>query len=177
MTPIRSSKRLRNINKKKKLPYPKIHKVVESAIKPEVPLHIGIALKSPFRSEWIEATFGGYDKMHRSSTFSRPFLRSSLPPNSLILSPRLSFEVRNTDLDYFYNLRVRVCANGSKMIEGVHFDDSFSPAASGSSFCQGVSIATFLSMVFYFIDVDNAFQPMLSKILLSVTIFIYLHFI
>ena len=63
-TPIRSSKRLQQINKNKKLPSPKALKVVENAIKPEVPLHIGIALNSPFQSEWIEATFGGYNKMH-----------------------------------------------------------------------------------------------------------------
>ena len=76
--------------------------------KPEVPLHMGIALKSPYRSEWIESTYNGYDKMHRTGTLSRPFLRSMLPPNALILAPRLSFEVCTTDLDFFYELKVRL---------------------------------------------------------------------
>ena len=156
--PTRFSRRLQLLHRIRKLPAPYIAKVVESMLKPEIPPHMGIALKSPYRAEWIEATFNGYEKMHRTSTLSRPFLRSMLPPNALILSPRLSFEVRTTDLDFFYELKVRLCADGSKMLAGVHFDESYSPVCNGSSFCHAICLASVLAMVFYFIDADNAFQ-------------------
>ena len=59
-------------------------------------------MRSPYRCDWMEALFACFDKMHNTSTLSRPFLRSRLPKVTLVLNPRLSYEVRNTDLDNFF---------------------------------------------------------------------------
>ena len=45
---LRKSSRIQQLHQATKLPIPVIAKVLESRVKPEVPLHIGIALKSPF---------------------------------------------------------------------------------------------------------------------------------
>lgn len=133
-------------------------KVIEAPAKPDVPEHIGIALRSSFRSDWLESIFAAYDKMHNTSTLSHPFLRINLPSNALILAPKLSFEVLTTDMDYFYELKVRLCANGPKMLEGIHFDESYSPACDGASFCLTICIMAILHMIVSFIDAGNAFQ-------------------
>ena len=143
--PTRFIRRLRLLHWIRHLPAPYIAKVVEF-IKPGVPLHIGIALNSSYYSEWIESTFNGYDKMHRTSTLSCPFLRSKLPPNLIILSPRPSFEIRTTDLDFFYELKVILCANGFKIFERVCFENSYYPACNGPSFCQSVCITATLCL-------------------------------
>ena len=93
--------------------------------KPECPVHIGQALKSQYKPEWLEALFKCFDKMHNTGTLSRPFLRIKLSAKTLILNPRLSFEVRTTDMDNFFELKIRFCANGSKMILGLHYDESY----------------------------------------------------
>ena len=100
--PRRVSSRLR---KNKNVP-PKINKIIKAMIKPECPVNIGQALKSQYKPEWLEALFKCFDKMHNTGTLSRPFLRIKLPAKTLILNPRLSFEVRITDMDNFFNLKI-----------------------------------------------------------------------
>ena len=71
--------------------------------KPPTPDHIGDVFKIPLRSEWCG--FFSYDeKMSTSTTFSAPFLRSSLPPNTTILRPRIYFRLKTTDIDNQYDL-------------------------------------------------------------------------
>ena len=106
----------------------------------------------------MEALFAYFEKMHNTSTLSRPFLRSLLSKGTIILPPRLSYEVRNTELDHFFELKIRFCGNGSKMIEGVHYEDSYSPTCQGFSFRMSMGIAATLGMILHFIDASNAFQ-------------------
>ena len=87
--------------------------------------------------------------MHNIACLSRPFLRTLLPKGVMILAPRLSYEVKNTDLDIFYELKIRMCGNGSKMIEGIHFDDSYSPTCQGFFVSNGNGNSSHLFMTLY----------------------------
>ena len=87
--------------------------------------------------------------MHNIACLSRPFLRTLLPKGVMILAPRLSYEVKNTDLDNFYKLKIRICRNGSKMIEGIHFDDSYSPTCQGFFVSNGNGNSSHLFMTLY----------------------------
>jgi hypothetical protein len=68
--------------------------------------------------------------MYRTGTWSAPVLRSLLPHDAVILPPHSVYAVKPSEVSNVYDLEVRTCANGSKMIEGVHYDQYFAPVSS-----------------------------------------------
>ena len=58
---------------------------------------------------------------------SCPFLRTKIPTGKKVLPTRLSFEVKLADILDFYEMKVRMCANGSKMIQGHDFTVAYAP--------------------------------------------------
>ena len=137
---------------------PKVNKLIQLPFRPKTPNHVGEALHSNIRTYWIECLFNCYDKMHNTATLSCPFLRSSLQTTVKILNTRLSIEVKITDIDDFYEIKVRMCANGSKMIKGIDFLESYAPTADCASFIAIIIIAASEGMTIVFIDASNAFQ-------------------
>ena len=135
-----------------------MRRLFQAAIKPTKPQHIGEAMHSPLKPEWIECLFDTYDKMHRTGSFSRPFLRIKLPPDTRIINPRITFEVKITDIPTFYELKCRFCGNGSIMIEGPDYDLSFASVVDGPHLFFMIAISTAENMVLYFVDISNAFQ-------------------
>ena len=136
----------------------KISKVIESKFKPDIPIHMGQVYKSKFCSDWRSSIFEQYDKMRDSVSLSKPFLKETLPPSSLILNSRLAFAVKLTGLQDYYELKSRLCANGSTMVEGVDFDLSFCHVADTYSTLLIFNIAAMLGLRLYFYDISNAFQ-------------------
>ena len=67
--------------------------------------------------------------MEKSTTFSAPFVRSSMPLETKIFHPGISFRVNTTDIDNKYDLYSRTFSIGSSMLEGVDFNVSFEPMA------------------------------------------------
>ena len=135
-----------------------VSRLIHLPQKPECPPHIGKALKSELRSQWIDCLFDSYDKMHRTGTLSLPFLTSILPPNTTILRPRLSCEVKITDSDNYFEMKIRLCADCSRMVQGIDFDLSYAPVIDGESLLLMIAVATAKGMKFYFLDISNAFQ-------------------
>ena len=88
------------------LHHPRIMKIVHATIKPPTPPHIGAALKSPDRSDWLDCLFQAYDKMHKTGTLSIPFPITMLKQGTTILRPRLTCEVKITDTDNYYEEKV-----------------------------------------------------------------------
>ena len=80
--------------------------------KPPAPDHIGDLSESPTRSDWIDSKSSNYEKMEKSTTFSAPFICSSLPPDTKVLCPRMSFRLNTTEIDNQYKLYSRTCAYG-----------------------------------------------------------------
>ena len=67
--------------------------------------------------------------MSRTSTFSAPILRSSLPSATKVLRSHCAYRVKLTSQAQTFELYVRTCANGSNQIPGLDFQDSYSPTA------------------------------------------------
>ena len=65
--------------------------------------------------------------MHNSGTLSCPFLRKLMPEGKKILPTKLSFETKITDIDDYYELKVRMCANGANMVQGKDYFISYAP--------------------------------------------------
>ena len=66
--------------------------------------HIGDVVKSPLISECYESILSNHEKMAKSTTFSAPFLRSLLIPNTKIFIPIIFFRVKKTDIDNQHDL-------------------------------------------------------------------------
>ena len=96
--------------------------------------------------------------MHNSGTLSCPFLRIKIPDGKNVLPTRLSFEVKLTDVLDFYEIKVRMCTNGSKMIQGQDFTVSYAPTVVADSFRLSIALAASDNMIIVFIDASNAFQ-------------------
>ena len=137
---------------------PKVHHVIQMPSKPPVPTHIGEALKSPIKQDWKISVFKAFDKMHNSITWSEPFPITLLPKDTKLLSPRIAFAIKLTPVDHFYELSSRICANGSKMEEGIDFYCSYAPVCDADSFRLVIAVAAEEGMVGYFLDISNAFQ-------------------
>ena len=96
--------------------------------------------------------------MAKSATFSAPFLRYLLPPNTKILKTRISIRVKTTDIDNQYDIYSRTCADRSSMIEGVEFTVSYAPVAGICSICIIIEIVSAEGLIIFFLDISNAFQ-------------------
>jgi hypothetical protein len=133
-------------------------RAVTAGIKPDTPAHLGDILKSPYKAELKAAHFENYNKMYRTGTWSAPVLRSHLPPDDVILPPRSLYAVKPSEVANVYDLQVRTCANGSKMIEGVHYDQSFAPVSSIDSIRMMITLGAAQRKTTYTLDISNAFQ-------------------
>ena len=137
---------------------PVIARITNLPKRPECPPHIGQALKSPLRQLWIDCLYDSYDKMHKTGTLSLPFPITNLPNGYSILRPRITCEVKITDSDHYYELKCRLCADGSSMIMGLDYDISYAPVIEGDALLLMMAIATSRGLTFYFLDISNAFQ-------------------
>ena len=85
--------------------------------------------------------------MHNSGTLSCSFLRIKIPDGKKVLPTKLSFEVKLTDVLDFYEIKVRMYANGSKMMQGQHFTVSYAPTIDADSFRLSIAIAVTDKMI------------------------------
>ena len=122
---------------------PTVSKVlIQQMLNPLIPLHICQALKHNLCTYWIDCMYTAYDKRHNTSTLYCPILRSSIPNERKVLPPRLSFEIKITDIDHFYELKYRLCADCSRMTEGIDFENPYAPTADADALRIIISRAT-----------------------------------
>jgi hypothetical protein len=133
-------------------------RAVTAIMKPDVPAHIGEMLKSPYKPEFKAAHFENYDKMFRTGTCSSPVLRSLLPREAVILPPHSVYAVESAEVENVFDLQVRMCANGSKMIEGIHYDQSFAPVASIDNIRMTIALGASQGKMVYTLEIYNAFK-------------------
>ena len=133
-------------------------KLISIPTKPPTPDHIGDVVKRPLISEWYDSIFSNNEKMETSTTFSAPFLSSSLPPDTKILRPIISFMVKTTDIDNQYDIYSRIFADGSSMLEGVYFAVSYAPVACIISLSIIIPIASAEDLIIFVLNISNAFQ-------------------
>ena len=96
--------------------------------------------------------------METSTTFSAPFLLSSLPPDTKMLRPRIYFKLKRTDIDNQYDLYSRTWAYESSMIEGAGFTVSYALVAGIRSLCIIIAIASAEVLIIFVLDISNDFH-------------------
>ena len=92
-----------------------------------------------------------------STTFSAPFLRSPLTPDTNIIRPRISFRVKITDIEKQYELYSRECADRSYMIEEVDFT-GYKPVAGIRFLRIIIEIASTKGFILFVLEISYAFQ-------------------
>ena len=88
------------------------NKLINLPGKTPTPDHIGDIVKSPIGYNWYDSIFANNEKMLKSNTFSAPFIRSSLPPDTKIIHLRISFRMEKTGIDNQYELYFRKFVDG-----------------------------------------------------------------
>ena len=96
--------------------------------------------------------------MATSTTFSAPFLLSSLPPDTKIFRPRIYFRVKTTNIDNQYDLYSRTYADGSSMVEVVDFTLSYAPVSGIHSLCISIAIDSAEVLILFVLDIPSAFH-------------------
>jgi hypothetical protein len=119
------------------------------------PKHWGIAMKSPFKREWLDGLFKHIDGCLQYGTYGLP----QVPPESVVILPTV-LALRNK-LDANSRLdehKVRMCANGSKQIQGLDYDESYAPAILGTTLHIQIALSVMLGLPMWHMDISNAFQ-------------------
>ena len=93
--------------------------------------------------------------MHNFGTLSCPLIRSNILKGKKILPTRLLFELKLTFVLDFYEIKVRMCTNGSKMIHEQDYIVSYTSIVDVDSFRWTAAIVASDEMIVVFIDASN----------------------
>ena len=113
--------------------------------------------------------------MEKLTTFSPPFLQSSLPTDKKIFRLRIYFRVKKTDIDNQCDIYSKTCAYGSSMIEVVYFNVSYAPVAGIHPLCITISIESVEGLIIFDFDISNGFQETLLHNLAEILYLILTH--
>jgi hypothetical protein len=119
------------------------------------PKHWSGALKSPFKREWLDGLFKHLDSCLEYGTYGLP----QVPPSNVVVLPTV-LALRNK-LDAHNRLderKVRMCADGSKQVQGLDYDESYAPAILGTTLRIQFALSVLLGLPVWHMDVSNAFQ-------------------
>jgi len=130
----------------------------QSPSKPPTPKHWSDVIKGDFKDVWYKAVYERYDKNHAVGLLSVPIPAAEAPPNSVVLRAVSAFKIKNTSHPNIYDFYFRMCADGSKQIKGLHYEESHSPTPSIWTILTCTCVAAAFSLRAYTIDIDNAFQ-------------------
>jgi hypothetical protein len=97
--------------------------------------------------------------MYQTWTWSYPVAEALVvPPDAIMLQIRSTYSVKSTVADSLWELQVRSCANGARMIEGVHYEQSYAHVAIIDSIGVLLSLDASQDKQVYIMDIRNAFQ-------------------
>jgi hypothetical protein len=144
------------------LSVPMLHLVacraVTSLLKTDCPDHVGQMVRSSFRADFKMAHFENYDKIYEIGTWSYHVAKSLRPPDAITLPIRSTYSIKSTVTDSLWELQVCSRANGARMIEGVHYEQSYAHIAMIDSICVLLSLGASQDKQLHIMDIRNAFQ-------------------
>ena len=137
---------------------PTVKYAVQLPTKPPAPKDWRDVNPSPLREYWIKALYERYLKNHNVGLLSAPVLRRLLPKEAIILRSVSTFKVKATELPDIWDLYFRVCADGAKMVQGIHFLFSHCSVSGNSSLLILIAISAKCHLILTVHDIGNAFQ-------------------
>ena len=142
--------------------YPKkiANYAVTNPSRPTTPKNVKDFDKTGLKQQWMQSLFENYTKNAKSHTFTAPFPIENAPPGINILRSVVSHRVKDLGNDT-YDLYSRHCANGSTMVKGLDFKESYAAIAVIDSCRIILAIASRYGLIIFVIDIKNAFQTTL----------------
>ena len=137
---------------------PEAKYAIQTPTKPITPQNWGDVIKGDFKDLWYKAVYERYDKNHQVGLLSIPIPQNEVPHNTIILRAVSAFKIKKTSQPNVFDFYFRMCADGSKQIKGLHFNESHSPTPAIWTILTCTCVAAALSLTAYTIDIDNAFQ-------------------
>jgi hypothetical protein len=126
-------------------------RAVISLLKPDCPEHVGHMARSPWCADLKKEHFKHYDKMYEVS-------KDLLPLDAITLPVHSTYSVKSTVTDSLWELQLRSCAHGARMIEGVHYDQSYASVATIDSARVILSLYESQYKQVYNMDIRNEFH-------------------
>ena len=130
----------------------------QTPTKPITPRSWVDVIQGDMKDIWYKAVYERYDKNHQVGLLSVPIPASQLPKDTIILRAVSAFKIKKTSHPNIFDFYFRMCADGSKQIKGLHFNESHSPTPSIWTILTCTCVAASLDLTAYTIDIDNAFQ-------------------
>jgi hypothetical protein len=119
------------------------------------PKHWGHAMKSPFKREWLDGLFKHLDGCLEYGTYGLP----QIPPSAVVVLPTVLALRNKLDADSRLDERkVCMCADGSKQMQGLDYDQSYAPAILGTTIRIQIALSVILGLLMWYMDTSNAFQ-------------------
>ena len=137
---------------------PETRYAFHTPIKPPTPKSWYDVINGDFKDVWYKAVYERYDKNHNVGLLSVPVPKHTLPPNTTILRAVSAFKIKNTSDPNIFDFYFRMCADGSKQIKGIDYEECHSPTPAIWSILTCICVAAACELVAYTIDIDNAFQ-------------------
>ena len=122
------------------------------------------AYSGPFRKNYIAATFKQFEDNAALFVYDKPLLRSSLPADAVVLPSVMAPSIKKShDLPNLYIFKIRHTLHGGKMIQDLHFKESYSPVCNNDSIkaCTALASANLL-LGCGTIDIVNCFQAIIQ---------------
>ena len=148
----------RPVSAKATIVLPEAKYACQLPLKPPTPTTWRDVIDGEFKDVWYKAVYERYDKNHKVGLLSVPIPANELPVGATVLRAVSAFKIKNTMQPNIYDFYFRMCADGSKQVKGIHFDESHSPTPSTWTILTSLAISAAFGLVAYTIDVDNAFQ-------------------
>ena len=104
---------------------------------------------------WLKALFDHLEKCYRNGTYGLPQVPST---DVKMITPVIDLKHVLNVVKHIVERKVRVCANGSKKIQGIDYQESFASALLGLTFNLSIVICCWFVMLVYHLDISNCFQ-------------------
>lgn len=131
---------------------------ITCATKPDKPDCIFKCLKGPYRQNWIAACKVAYHKNRQVAVFANPVPKKDLPPETRVFRTKLVPEIKATDVEQVYELKVRDCTIGTNQVKGIDFPESYCATVDPVSWKITLCVTAVICNILAVMDVHNAFQ-------------------
>eukprot|EP00956_Cyclotella_meneghiniana_P008309 scaffold11091_cov47-Cyclotella_meneghiniana.AAC.1 len=135
----------------------KNHHMIALPYEPTAHTSIFKCLDSELRPEWREALNHQYNKNDDVRLLAMPTPIENLPEGKKVLPAVMSTRIKKKG-DNIYQFIARMCANGSKQQQGIHYEFSYSPTAGMAPIRITLCTAAVFDWIVAVIDVVNCFQ-------------------
>ena len=135
----------------------KNHHMVSLPHEPTAHPSIFKCLDSELRTEWKEALNHQYSKNDDVRLVAMPTPIENLPEGKQVLPTVISTRIKSKGAS-IYQFVARMCANGSKQQQGIHYEFSYSPTAGMAPIRITLCTAAAFDWIVAVIDVVNCFQ-------------------